>query len=95
MALTAIASTVRKAISFKGASSSAVLYTVPAGKTFVGMIYAQSSSSYININGVSWYPINGTSNAPTMPAQVTFPAGTVFTDTSGSANSLLVFGYES
>lgn len=76
-----------------------VMYTVPAGKKFVGYIFALSpAGSYsvtpsggVAISFIS-YPVTGTSIGTT-PMQLTFVAGTIITNLG--TNSTCINGVES
>lgn len=79
--------------------ASAVMYTVPAGKKFVGYVHGNASSNTYSVTpsgGVAVslvaFPVTGTSIGTT-PMQLTFVAGTVITNTG--ANPTYVIGVES
>lgn len=83
----------KKAINLAFGSSAAVLYTVPAGKTFTGNVCGSASgtSGYCTINGASFYPISGgTVWFTTYTGLLTFPAGTVFSSTTSSGGMMLI-----
>lgn len=58
-------------------STSSVVYTVPAGKTFTGYIMSWSTSGGASINGVSVYVTSGTAGFASGMLPVTLLAGTV------------------
>lgn len=82
-----------------GTTSAIILYTVPAGKKFIGYATAssmQSSFSYFNINGVSHnictFYTNG--GATAMSNQLILIAGTTVSSATTGA-SLSLIGIES
>lgn len=80
------------------ATSSVVLYTVPAGKKFVGYIYGQASASDYAITpsggtAISQSAPANNTNAPITPLQSVLVAGTIIT--SQSSVRIYVIGVES
>ena len=89
---TAAAATVGapKQIQVAQSSSSAVMYSVPSGREFTGILGSASYQYFPTINDVGNQ--NWAASASTYPVQMTLVAGTVV---KGSANtSTFIFGVE-
>jgi hypothetical protein len=82
----------QKQLVFNVNNSGSVVYTVPAGKTFVGYYVPGATSSYISINGVSVYGTAGTAGYANVAIPLTLIAGTVL---SGGSATGAVYGIES
>lgn len=72
-------------------SGTAVLYTVPTGKTFTGYFTANTTSGAVSINGVYVYSTGGTSGYGPAVVPLTLLAGTVV---SGASSTGSIVGVE-
>lgn len=77
--------------------ANAVMYTVPAGKKFVGHIYQYNSTNYYcYINGVPFYAFNGNSTYVASAGslmELTLVEGTVVQE-AGTASVTFIMGVE-
>ena len=79
-----------KQIQASQSSSSAVMYTVPSGREFTGIVGTSSYQYFVTINGEGNQ--NWATSYSTFPVQMTFVAGTVI---KGSPNAgSYIFGVE-
>lgn len=79
-----------KQIQAVSSSSNAVLYAVPSGREFTGIVGGSSYQYFVTINDVG--NNNWATSSSTFPVQMTFVAGTVIKGSSNAGS--FIFGVE-
>lgn len=79
-----------KQIQAVSSSSNAVLYAVPSGREFTGIVGGSSHQYFVTINDVG--NNNWASTSSIFPVQMTFVAGTVIKGSSNAGS--FIFGVE-
>lgn len=88
---TSVSSATQKQLVFNVNNSGSVLYTVPAGKTFIGYFTGNGTNAYIQINSVQVFSTSGTAGYAALLIPLTLIAGTVL---SGGSYAGAVWGIE-